>query len=359
MHTKIRTIIAASVASPCWNAHVRGCGHVSARAGRRTCPRTSASGSCCERCASARASTPLLPVTCTSFQKTTSLLRRGWRRLRRATRAWVRNLVVHACVSPSGCCAVDVWNAFLHTCVERSLRESAVSHPFRILTCLDRTAAALSNIYGVRESFPGELTTIARMGSGSACRSLYGGFVRWEAGVRPDGTDSIGVQVAPASHWPELEVIIMVVSAHKKDTSSTDGMMTSVLTSDLLKVREQCMRTVTVGGALWCDETSVRVGGLAVGVVVKLHCPFVSVASVAHAPAPWHARVPELHECGVLGGVLCGRCSTVPRRSSPVDWRRSRRRTWSATSRPLAASRCRTATSSTRAALTRTHPSST
>ncbi len=43
-------------------------------------------------------------------------------------------------------------------------------------------------------------------------------------------------QVAPASHWPELEVIIMVVSAHKKDTSSTDGMMTSVLTSDLLKV---------------------------------------------------------------------------------------------------------------------------
>jgi mevalonate pyrophosphate decarboxylase len=43
-------------------------------------------------------------------------------------------------------------------------------------------------------------------------------------------------QVAPASHWPEMEVLIMVVSAHKKDTSSTDGMITSVQTSDLLKV---------------------------------------------------------------------------------------------------------------------------
>jgi mevalonate pyrophosphate decarboxylase len=97
-------------------------------------------------------------------------------------------------------------------------------------------AAALGAVFQIKETFPGELTTIARMGSGSACRSLYGGFVRWEAGVRPDGTDSIGVQVAPASHWPDLEVIIMVVSAHKKDTSSTDGMVTSVLTSDLLKV---------------------------------------------------------------------------------------------------------------------------
>jgi diphosphomevalonate decarboxylase len=55
--------------------------------------------------------------------------------------------------------------------------------------------ATLADVFGVRESFPGELSTIARMGSGSACRSLYGGFVRWEAGSRPDGTDSIAVQV--------------------------------------------------------------------------------------------------------------------------------------------------------------------
>ena len=34
-----------------------------------------------------------------------------------------------------------------------------------------------------------------RQGSGSACRSMYGGFVAWEKGEMEDGTDSIAKQV--------------------------------------------------------------------------------------------------------------------------------------------------------------------
>lgn len=86
-----------------------------------------------------------------------------------------------------------------------------------------------------------ELTTIARMGSGSACRSLYGGFVKWEMGERADGADSRAVQVAPESHWPELRVLIAVVHDGRKDTGSTVGMQLSVETSPLLKHRAEAV----------------------------------------------------------------------------------------------------------------------
>ena len=132
--------------------------------------------------------------------------------------------------------------------------------------------------------------SVCRQGSGSACRSVYGGFVKWEMGEREDGADSIAVQVtetpltglvisislsppsplsvhcphppthppthslthslthspthsltpsmqvSPASHWPELEVLVLVVSAEKKPISSTRGMQASVQTSPLMKV---------------------------------------------------------------------------------------------------------------------------
>lgn len=82
-----------------------------------------------------------------------------------------------------------------------------------------------------------DLSRIARQGSGSACRSLFGGFVAWEAGTRDDGADSLAVQIAPETHWPELQALICVVSDAKKGTSSTEGMQTTVETSSLLQQR--------------------------------------------------------------------------------------------------------------------------
>lgn len=97
--------------------------------------------------------------------------------------------------------------------------------------------AGLAELMQAKEEFQGQLSTIARQGSGSACRSLYGGFVAWRMGSPPEWIDSKAEQIADETHWPEIRAIIMVVSDQKKDTSSTAGMSTSVKTSPLLQHR--------------------------------------------------------------------------------------------------------------------------
>ncbi|NWR56172.1 MVD1 decarboxylase, partial [Bucorvus abyssinicus] len=95
--------------------------------------------------------------------------------------------------------------------------------------------SVLAWLYGVE----GELSEVARRGSGSACRSMLGGFVQWQRGERPDGRDSIAQQVAPETHWPELRILVLVVSGEKKQVGSTAGMQSSVDTSPLLKHRAE------------------------------------------------------------------------------------------------------------------------
>lgn len=64
------------------------------------------------------------------------------------------------------------------------------------------------------------LSALARRGSGSACRSLFGGYVEWDKG-RDDET-SVARQIQPAAHW-ELLDIVAVVSGVEKSVSSERG----------------------------------------------------------------------------------------------------------------------------------------
>ena len=95
---------------------------------------------------------------------------------------------------------------------------------------------AVADLYQLPQS-PKDLSRIARQGSGSACRSLMGGYVAWRAGGLADGSDSLAEEVAPASHWPEMRAAVLVVSADKKDVPSTEGMQTTVATSSLFESR--------------------------------------------------------------------------------------------------------------------------
>ncbi|KAJ7552734.1 hypothetical protein O6H91_06G067900 [Diphasiastrum complanatum] len=95
----------------------------------------------------------------------------------------------------------------------------------------------LAQLMGVNERYQGELSAIARLGSGSACRSLDGGFVKWDMGQKEDGADSIAVQIANETHWKDLVIFIAVVSSRQKEVSSTSGMQETVQTSPFLHFR--------------------------------------------------------------------------------------------------------------------------
>ena len=65
-----------------------------------------------------------------------------------------------------------------------------------------------------------DLSRLARRGSGSASRSIPGGFVEWQAGTTDD--DSFAFSIAPADHWKLVDCIAIVSASHKK-TGSTEG----------------------------------------------------------------------------------------------------------------------------------------
>jgi diphosphomevalonate decarboxylase len=66
----------------------------------------------------------------------------------------------------------------------------------------------------------GQLSRLARRGSGSASRSIPSGFVEWMMGTGDD--DSVAVSIAPPEHWALVDCVAIVSSAHKK-TGSTEG----------------------------------------------------------------------------------------------------------------------------------------
>ncbi len=64
------------------------------------------------------------------------------------------------------------------------------------------------------------LSRLARRGSGSASRSVPGGFVEWQMGT--GDSDSVAFSIAPAHHWDLVDCIAVVAVGHKP-VGSTEG----------------------------------------------------------------------------------------------------------------------------------------
>ena len=75
------------------------------------------------------------------------------------------------------------------------------------------------------------LSILARLGSGSASRSLYDGFVEWHVGAAEDGMDSFAEPLP--NDWPELRLGVVTVSQEPKPVGSREAMQRTVESCDL------------------------------------------------------------------------------------------------------------------------------
>lgn len=92
--------------------------------------------------------------------------------------------------------------------------------------------AAAANIASNLNLNPRDLSMYARQGSGSATRSIYGGFVEWQRGTSEKDSYAIAIDDAK---W-DIGMVIVVVNSKEKSVSSRDGMKHTVETSPFYKI---------------------------------------------------------------------------------------------------------------------------
>lgn len=73
-----------------------------------------------------------------------------------------------------------------------------------------------------------EISRLARLGSGSASRSVYGDFVRWNRGTSDEDSFAEPIAMEP---WSDFRMIVCILNDQIKPFSSTDAMNTTVADS--------------------------------------------------------------------------------------------------------------------------------
>lgn len=91
-----------------------------------------------------------------------------------------------------------------------------------------------------------DLSRLARQGSGSASRSIFGGFVQWHSGN--DNETSFATQIDSAQNL-DIKVVALIIKKSRKKHSSTQAMRESVETSPYYPVWRQVvakdLKTIT------------------------------------------------------------------------------------------------------------------
>lgn len=143
-------------------------------------------------------------------------------------------------------------------------------------------ALAASRAYGLSLD-DGALSALARRGSGSAARSLFGGFAKMSRGVRDDGKDAVA---APLEAPPSLDVRLVVVrcATGRKKAGSTDAMEHTAETSPYYAAWVE-----THARDLDDAERAVVAGDLArLGEVMEFSTLKMHASAMAARPGIWY-----------------------------------------------------------------------
>jgi diphosphomevalonate decarboxylase len=121
-----------------------------------------------------------------------------------------------------------------------------------------------------------ELSRLARLGSGSACRSVPGGFVEWQMGA--GDADSYAVTLAGAEHWALVDCVAIVSRVHKA-TGSAEGNLLAA-TSPLQAARlADAPRRLTQ-----CRQAILKRDFAALAAVAELDCHLMHAVMQTSTP---------------------------------------------------------------------------
>ncbi len=133
---------------------------------------------------------------------------------------------------------------------------------------------ALDQLYDWRLQ-PAALSILARLGSGSASRSIWQGFVEWQAGEADDGMDSHGILLVHT--WPELRVGLHLLSDQQKPLSSREAMQRTVQTSQLYTAwPEQVRKDMIILKQALISKDFATLGQVAEANALAMHATMMS-----------------------------------------------------------------------------------
>ncbi len=87
---------------------------------------------------------------------------------------------------------------------------------------------------------PAQLSALARRGSGSAARSIFGGFVEMHPGVLADGTDAVAAPIPQGDTW-QIRLVVAVTTEGEKAIGSTTAMDETTRTSPYYPAWLECV----------------------------------------------------------------------------------------------------------------------